>query len=87
MENKIRTNLPKFWTLPATLGMILGIVIIAFGIEYFWNTPGITPRSDLLDGFIVVMSGIIVSVSFLASRLLPMAREIDRRRREAYGRA
>lgn len=84
IEDQIRTNLPKFWIPRVIIGIIVGIVMIAFGIQYFWNTPGITPSSDLTDGFIVVMGGVIVGTLSAASRFLPIAKEIDRRRREAY---
>lgn len=30
-ENRIRSNLPKFWTLPVVLGLITGLALIVLG--------------------------------------------------------
>ncbi len=64
--NQIYENLPKFWTIPVILGLILGFDLIVFGIEYFWNTHGITPSTYLSDGFGVVMTGVIVMLGSFA---------------------
>lgn len=80
-KNQIYKDLPKFWTLPVVLGLFAGLGLIAFGIEYFWNTSGITPETYLWSGFGVVMLGAIVSIVSFSSAALPRAREIERRRR------
>jgi amino acid transporter len=86
IENEIRKNLPKFWTIQVVLVMIAGLALIVFGIEFFWNTSGITPQSMFWQGFGVVMLGVVVALFSFLSRALPRAREIDRRRRAEYER-
>ncbi|MGI0079462.1 MAG: hypothetical protein ACRECH_07550 [Nitrososphaerales archaeon] len=79
-DDLVYNNLPRFWTIPRILTIIVGFALVVFGADYFWNTPGITPLTDLWAGFAFVMMGVIIASFSLLTGLIFRSRAINRAR-------
>ena len=84
IQKEIGKNLPKFWTLPVVLGMLLGLAIVVFGVAFFWTVPGPPPSAFWPGLGLFVLGMIVISIAFLIG-IHPRNKEYYRRWREAHG--
>lgn len=84
IEQRISKNLPKLWTLPVVLGMLVGLAIMIFGIAYFWTVPGPPPDAFWPGLGFFILGMIVISISLLMG-IRPRNTEFDRRWRAEHG--
>ncbi len=80
-SDPVHLNLPRLWTVPRILAVILGFALMAIGTEYFWSIPG-TPPDDFLAGLACVIGGVLLIIIPVDLGLISRARARNKARNQ-----